>query len=783
MVKQKLILVGNGMSGIRCLEEILKINPDRFDISVFGSEPHLNYNRILLPTVLQRRATFAELTLNDREWYKKHHIHLHTGETVIKIDHEKQMLKTDKQRELSYDHLIIAAGSIPFFLPIPGADKEGVVAFRTIEDCQKMIEAAQKYRKAVVIGGGVLGLEAASGLQNLGMEVRVVHNTHYLMERQLDKKASKMLQRELEKQGIHFLLKRETEEILGGNRVKGMRFKDGTEVEADLVVMAVGVRPNVQLARESGVEIKRGIIVNDYMETNLPNIYAVGECVEHLGIVYGLVKPLFEQGTVLAKRICGIEGNRYKGSVLSTQLKVSGVEVFSAGQFSEDASSKSIKVEDEVAGIYKKIVLKGDQIIGAVLFGDKKESSKLLEMIQKKQDVLDVEKVKLFPSLTNEGNTVAAMAANELICNCNGVTKGAIIEAVQKEGLSTVEQVKKCTKASSSCGGCKPAVAEILSYMNSDEFTREIEQPTMCACTSLTEEEVVQQIQLLGSTTVKEVLEMLNWKNKQGCLTCRPALSYYIGMIHPEYENNHDAALGNDHWKATVEMNGTFSVVPQMYGGMTNSEELRKIADVADKYGITEMAITSEQRVRLMGVKEADLAGVCGELNMHLSSPFRNKLQNIEVCHGEAFCRCNKNSALNLAASLEKRFEYLTMPNRVKMAISPCLHNGADRMLKDIVVIGMERGWEIYMGGRGGGKIRAGELLCIAESDDEAIELIGGLLQLYRKTACYLEQTWEWFDRVGLIHIREVLFDFDLLQPLIESLEKDRLLQKEKISM
>ncbi|MDQ0199443.1 nitrite reductase large subunit NirB [Neobacillus ginsengisoli] len=773
MEKQKLILIGNGMAGVRCLEEIVKNDPERFEITIFGSEPHLNYNRILLSSVLQGGTKIEDITINDRDWYEEHHIQLFTGETVIQIDKENKVVKTDKNREVSYDQLILATGSVPFLLPLPGADKDGVITFRTIEDCQKMIETSKHYKKAAVIGGGLLGLEAARGLLNLGMEVSIVHIASFLMERQLDETAAKMLQKELEDQGMKFLLEKGTQEIIGNNRVEGLRFNDGTEVEADLVVMAVGVRPNVQLAKESGIDTNRAILVNDYMETNIPNIYAVGECVEHRGSVYGLVKPLYEQGKVLAKRICGLDCKGYEGSVLSTQLKISGVDVFSVGRFDESETAKSIKIYDELDGVYKKVVFQNHKMIGAVLFGDTKQGTKLLDMILKQQDVSDMEKVTLFQSQNESGHSVASISSGEMVCNCNGVTKGAIIEAVQKQGLTTVEQIKKCTKASGSCGGCKPLVEDLLLYIQSDEFDEVIEHKSMCSCTTLTEDEVVNEMQLHASTTTQGVMEMLNWKNKQGCSTCRPAINYYLGMIYPEYESKQETLFVSERMNATVQNDGTYTVIPQMYGGKTTAEQLRKIAEVADKYGIADMAVTSEQRIHLMGVKKEDLSGVWADLNMPLSSTYGNVVQNVKTCIGEHICQCNKQPSLQLAVNLEKSLEFLTTPYRIKIGVSACIHNAAGSTTKDIGVIGMERGWEIYVCGSSGRNVRAGELLCIAPTAEEAIEIIGGFIQYYRETANYLERTWQWMERVGLVHVREVVFDQELRQQLLERLDSD----------
>ena len=778
MDKQKLVLIGNGMAGVRCIEEILRYEPHSFEITIFGTEPHLNYNRIQLSAVLQGDTTFEDITINDRDWYNHHDIELYTGETVISIDTEKQVLKTDKCRELCYDRLIIATGSVPFLLPIPGIDKEGVITFRTIEDCQNMIETANRYKKAVVIGGGVLGLEAAFGLLNLGMEVTVVHNGRNLMERQLDETAARLLQGELEKQGLRFLFEKETKEIWGRERVEGVSFKDGTKAAADLVVMAIGVRPNIRLAKESGLETNRAILVNDYLETNIPNVYAVGECVEHRGMVYGLVKPLYDQGKVLAQRICGHECKGYEGTVLSTQLKISDVDVFSVGQFSHDERYKSIEIYNELDGVYKKLVFEDSKMVGAVLFGDTSDRTRLLEMILKKQDVSDMEKVTLFQTLNGGGNSVASMTHSEIICNCNGVQKGAIIEAVLNNGLTTVDEVKKCTKASGSCGGCKSLVSDLLSHIQSDEFDEVIEQKSMCSCTPLTEDEVVYEMQMQGLITVQEVRSVLNWSNKNGCSTCRPAIAYYLGMIYPEYESEQPTLFVSEQMNALVQKDGTYTVVPQMYGGTTTADQLRTIADVAEKYGISDVAVTSEQRIHLIGVNKQDLAGVWADLNMQVSTTYGNMVQNVKTSIGEHICRCDKQSSIQLAISLEKRLEFLTTPYRVKMGVSACMHNGAGSTTKDIGVIGTGLGWEIYVGGSSGRNVRAGELLSLESSNQDVIEIICALIQYYRETANFLERTWQWIERVGLVHVREILFDLELRQQLLQRLETDRLVRK-----
>jgi nitrite reductase (NADH) large subunit len=773
MEKKKLVLIGNGMAGINCIEEILKNQPNHFEITVFGSEPHFNYNRILLSTVLQGGTKVEDITLHDRAWYEKHQIQLYTGETVIKVDINKKVIFTDQNREVSYDKLIFATGSVPFVLPIPGADKKGVINFRTIEDCQQIIDISKRKKKAVVIGGGLLGLEAARGLLNLGMEVDVVHIAEYLMERQLDPTAAKMLQSELEKQGMNFLLEKATEEIIGGSHVEGLRFKDGSVVEADAVIMAVGVRPNVQMAKESGLETNRAILVNDVLQTSVPDIYAVGECVEHRGMVYGLVKPLYEQGKVLAKHICGMETAGYSGSTLSTQLKISGVDVFSVGNFIGDETTKSITQYDELAQIYKKIVLKEDKVIGSVLFGDTKSGNRLLDMISKQKVITDDEKTLILQPTDPNASQVAVMELTDLICNCNGVTKGTIIEACQMQGLTTAEEVKKCTKASSACGGCKPLVNDLVAYIQSEDFDEVIEKETLCGCTTLTDEEIVAEMQIRNLRSVKEVMSELGWLHEEGCSTCVPALQYYLGMIYPEYEVKQESLFLNEYMNATLQSDGTYSITPQMYGGLTSAEELSKIAQIAEKYQIPQVAITSEQRITLIGIQERDLESIWRDLNLPLSSTYGNTVQNIKTCIGETVCTCEKHQALELACDLEKTTDYLMTPYRVKMGVSACMHNGAGSTTKDIGVIQFDRGWEIYVGGSSGRNVRAGQLLCVAETRQEVYEIIIGFIQYYRETAKYAERSWEWIDRVNLLHIREVLFDSDLRHQLITRLKLD----------
>ncbi|UOR12135.1 nitrite reductase large subunit NirB [Halobacillus amylolyticus] len=772
MRKQKLVLVGNGMAGIRAIEEILKLSPHQFDITVFGSEPYPNYNRIELSKVLQGDTEIDDITLNNWQWYEENEILLYPGETVTAIDKDNQTVFTDKERQVDYDKLIIATGSVPFMLPLPGVDKDGVTAFRDIKDCEQMIETSDQYKKAVVIGGGLLGLEAARGLLNLGMQVDVVHIADYLMERQLDKTAGKMLQKELENQGMNFLLNKQSVKITGRNRVKGLKFKDGGEVKADLVVMAVGIKPNISMAKESGVPVNRGIIVNDYLETEVPNIFAVGECAEHREMVYGLVAPLYQQAQQMAKRICNVDCDGYKGSVLSTQLKVSGVDVFSTGKIIEDKHTKSLKVFDEWRGVYQKVLVEEGKITGAVLYGDTKDGNRLLSLINKGAMIEEYTDNKRSEETGND--LIASMPEEEIICGCNGVTKGTIIEAINNQDLTTVEQVKGCTNASRSCGGCKSLVSDLLEYALGDQYDQN-QKESICTCSTLSRDEVIEEIKLKELTHTREVMNVLGWTSEEGCSKCKPALNYYLGMLNPtEYKDERESRFVNERLHANIQNNGTYSVVPRMYGGVTNAEDLRRIADVADKYEVKMIKVTGGQRLDLLGVQKGDLPSMWSELDMPSGSAYAKGLRTVKTCVGADFCRFGTQDSIGLGVQMEKKFEGLNTPHKVKMSVSACPRNCAEGSVKDVGVIGLDGEFELYVGGNGGTHMRKAELLAKVKTEAEVLNTTAAFLQYYRENASYLERTSAWVERVGIEHIQNVLSNkktfIDLNQRMDEAL-------------
>ncbi|RUT36211.1 NAD(P)/FAD-dependent oxidoreductase [Paenibacillus zeisoli] len=762
--KKKLVVIGNGMAGISTVEQILKLTTN-FEITVFGSEPHPNYNRIMLSYVLEGSKTIDDIILNDLNWYADHGITLHTGTTVTQINEATREVVAENGLRVPYDYVIIATGSKPFILPIPGSDKEGVIGFRDIEDCNQMLEAAKNYKKAAVIGGGLLGLEAAKGLVHLGMDVTVVHLMDDLMERQLDSTASAMLKAELERQGIKFAMGVQTTELLGEERVQGLKFKDGSVLEADFVVMAVGIKPNITVAAASGIDTNRGIVVNDYMQTSMANVYSVGECNEHRGVCYGLVAPLFEQGMILAKHICNVHTVGYEGSVVSTKLKISGVDVFSTGEFIDGPEHVVIAQKDEWKRTYKKILLKDNVMVGAVLFGDITESANLQKLIKQRTEMTD----ELYAQLMGTGccgggaakksSSVDTMADDEIVCGCNGVTKKAIVDVITEQGLTTVDEIKACTGATRSCGGCKPVVEQILQYVLGDGF-KETAKQGICACTTLSRDEIVAEIKTKGLSTTKEIMHVLDWSQPEGCSKCRPALNYYLGMIYPDtHVDEKESRFVNERMNANIQKDGTYTVVPRMYGGVTTPEDLKKIADVSLKYDVKAVKVTGGQRLDLIGVKKEDLPKVWEELDMPSGYAYAKSLRTVKTCVGSQFCRFGTQDSMGMGALLERKFERLDFPAKFKMAVNGCPRNCAESCTKDIGIVGNDGGWEIFIGGNGGIKARLADSLCKVKTDQELIEICGAVMQYYRETGKYLERTSEWVERVGLEPIRAAIVE------------------------
>lgn len=769
MQKLKLVMIGNGMAGVRTLEELLKLAPNLYDITVFGAEPHPNYNRILLSPVLAGEQTFEEIVLNDLNWYADNGIKLLLGRKVVKIDRKKRLVIADDGSEAEYDRLLIATGSNPFILPIPGKDLQGVIGYRDIADTQTMMDTARTHKHAVVIGGGLLGLEAANGLKLRSMDVTVVHIGDWLLERQLDRTAGELLQKSLEDRGLKFLLPKHTAELLdnGEGRVCAVKFKDGEVIPADLVVMAAGIRPNTELAESAGIACNRGILVNDTMQTYDPRVYAIGECASHRGIAYGLVAPLFEQAKVCANHLAQLGFSRYQGSVTSTKLKVTGIDLFSAGEFMGGEGTETITLSDPIGGVYKKLVIKDDVLVGACLYGDTADGGWYFRQIRENHNVSEIRDHLMFGegAIGDVGHQGADKTANMPdsmeICGCNGVCKGTIVRAIQENGLFSVDEVKKHTKAASSCGSCAGLVEQILiSTVGGAADVKPKSEKAICGCSDLNHGQIRKAIREQHLTSMTQTMAFLNWSTPNGCATCRPALNYYLISTWPgEAKDDPQSRLINERAHANIQKDGTYSVVPRMWGGVTNPSELRRIADVADKYNVPMVKVTGGQRIDLLGIKKDDLPAVWKDLDMPSGHAYGKSIRTVKTCVGSEFCRFGTQNSTQLGIDLEHDLFNMWSPHKVKLAVSGCPRNCAEAGIKDVGIIGVDSGFEIYIGGNGGIKTEVAEFFVKVKTAEEVREYNAAFLQLYREEAFYLERTVHYMQRVGMEHIKKAVLE------------------------
>lgn len=763
--KTRLVVIGNGMAGIRTIEELIKMSPDEFDITVFGSEPKPNYNRILLSPVLSGEMMFQDTVLNDWNWYEENHITLQVGKTVTKIDRFHCQVETQDGITTPYDRLLIATGSNPIMLPIPGINLPGVLAYRSIDDVEKMLAATKICQRAVVIGGGLLGLEAANGLALQGMDVSVVHLCDWPMERQLDKVGGDLLKAALEKRGLKFYLSRETQAILGEDKVTGLSFKDGEQIAADLIIMAAGIRPNIALAKNAGIHCERGIVVSDTMQTYDPKIYAVGECVQHRGQTYGLVAPLFEQAKVAANHLARYGRMLYEGSAVSTKLKVTGIDLFSAGDFNVRAGDEELLLQDAARGVYKKLVLRNNKLRGAVMYGETVDGPWYFQLMREATDVSELREHLLFGQVhlgdagRGGASNVASMADSAEICGCNGVCKSTIVKAIIGKKLFTLEEVRSHTKASASCGSCTGLVEALLANTLGGDYSAQTSKKPICSCTDHPHQDVRDAILKLNVKNIPDLMRALNWKTEDGCHVCRPALNYYMTAAYPGvYEDDSRSRFINERVHANIQKDGTYSVIPRIWGGVTSPKELRTIAEIAEKYEVPTVHITGGQRIGLYGVTKENLPKMWGDLvegGFVSGHAYGKSLRTVKTCVGSDWCRFGTQDSTGLGITVEKMTWGSWTPHKFKIAVSGCPRNCAEATIKDFGIVCVDSGYEIHVGGNGGMKVRVTDFLCKVESEAEVLEYCGAYMQLYREEAHYMERTAPWIERVGLAYIKQ----------------------------
>jgi nitrite reductase (NADH) large subunit len=763
---EKLVIIGNGMAPGRMLEHLFEQAPGRYQVTIFNAEPRVNYDRIMLSPVLSGEKSYEEIVIHGDGWYIDNGITLYKGHKIIGIDRAAKTVTSDHGVTESYDKLVIATGSVPFIIPVPGKDLPGVITYRDLDDVQAMLLAAQSRAKAIVIGGGLLGLEAAAGLNSRGMDVTVLHVMPTLMDRQLDAAAGYLLQRALEDRGIKVITKANTKAIIGNGKVEGIELDDGTIIPASLVVMAVGIRPNATLAKEAGIACNRGIVVDDGMQTSDGSIMALGECAEVGGQVYGLVAPLYEMARVAASHLAGDRSPTFVHSDTPTKLKVTGINLYSIGDFADGDDRQEIVLRDAAGGTYKRLVLKDNRIIGTVLYGETSDGAWFNDLKKKQTDISEMRDTLIFGQSYQGGSpldpmaAVAALPGVAEICGCNGVCKSKITDTIVAKGLTTLDGVRAHTKASASCGSCTGLVEQLMAITLGDAYNPAAVTP-VCGCTDLGHDDVRRLIKAKGLKTIPAVMQELEWKTSCGCAKCRPALNYYLVCDWPdEYADDYQSRFINERVHANIQKDGTYSVVPRMWGGVTNAKELRAIADVVDKFEIPLVKVTGGQRIDLLGIEKEDLPAVwadLGQAGFVSGQAYAKGLRTVKTCVGSDWCRFGTQDSTGLGIRIEKFMWGSWTPAKLKLAVSGCPRNCAEATCKDIGVICVDSGFEIHFAGAAGLDIKGTEVLGLVKTEDEALEYIVALTQMYREQGRYLERIYKWAKRIGLDEIRRTI--------------------------
>lgn len=769
--RYRLVVIGNGMAGARTVEEILERGGgDIFDITMFGDEPHGNYNRISLSNVLAGLEDPGAIFLNPLDWYEENAVTLHAGVRVTRIDRFAREVTAGDGTVHRYDKLIIATGSRSFFPPIPGLleddgrPRRGVFGFRNIADTEQMLGWARGATRAAVIGGGLLGLEAARGLLERGLEAHIVHRGSRLMNMQLDGQAGAILRRGVEDLGIHVHLETSTARVLlaDDGRVTGLQFGDDSKLECDMVVATAGIRPNVDLAARAGLTLERAIVVDDAMRAlDETDIYVVGECAQHRGQVYGLVAPLWEQAVVLAAHLTGADPKAaYHGSKVATKLKVSGIDLATMGLVEpEHDDDEFIQYAEPKRRVYTAVIVRDGKLVGATLLGDVTKVSFLMQAFDRGM-VLPQERRSLLFDL---GAPATAASIDELgddaqVCNCNGVTKGTIRACVDG-GARTLPAVMAATRAGSGCGACKGQVLEVLEWAAGGQLEHDPAANYYVPSIPLPKAELMSIVRAQGLRSVSAVIAALG--KETGDAKAKPALVSLLKMVWgSEYEDERDARFINDRVHANIQKDGTFSVVPRIAGGVTTSAQLRRLADVADRYDVPMIKITGGQRIDLLGVRKRDLPAVWRELGMPSGHAYGKSFRTVKTCVGSDFCRFGLGESTALGIRIEERFAGLESPAKLKLGVAGCPRNCSEAMVKDVGLVAVEGArWEIYVGGAAGAHVRKGDLLCTVDTADEAVLRVGRFIQYYREHARWLERTYGFMDRVGLDAVRAVVVD------------------------
>jgi nitrite reductase (NADH) large subunit len=763
---KNLVVIGNGMVGYKFIEKLTAQNGSGpYKIITFGEEPRPAYDRVHLSDYFAGKSA-AELSLASPAWYQEREVDLHLGDAVVAINRQQKRVTSKKGLEIPYDKIVLATGSAPFVPPLPGVDKAGVFVYRTIEDLEAITAYSRQCRAAAVIGGGLLGLEAAKAMVDLGLQTHIIEFMPRLMPRQIDQQGSDFLQKKIETLNVKVHLNKSTRQIMGNGCVQGMDFADDSQITVDMVVISAGIRPRDELARECGLEVgeRGGIVVNNFMQTSDPDIYAIGECALYNKMIYGLVAPGYRMAETACDHLLGQE-TAFTGADMSTKLKLMGVDVASIGNaLANGPETNVVTLLDSRAGVYKKLVLSnsGDTLQGAILVGDAAEYGQLLQMYLNRLPLPDAPETLIAKSNGAAGPSVDALPDTAQICSCENVSKGLILQSIQN-GCQTIPALKACTQAGTGCGSCVPLLTDLLN--------QELEKAgisvnkSLCEHFDYTRPELVEIVKVARIKTYDELLG--RYGQGRGCEICKPAVASILASTWNEYVMNFQVIQDtNDYYLANIQKNGTYSVVPRVPGGEITPDQLIAIGEVAKTFKLY-TKITGGQRIDLFGARLEDLPKIwehLGRAGLESGHAYAKAVRTVKSCVGATWCRFGVQDSTSLAIEIENRYKGLRSPHKLKFAVSGCARECAEAQGKDVGVIATERGWNLYVCGNGGMKPQHAALLATDVDKATLIKYIDRFLMYYIRTADKLTRTATWLNKLpgGLEKVKEVVINDSL---------------------
>lgn len=764
----KVVVIGNGMVGYKfCEKAVASPLADQLEITVFGEEPWVAYDRVHLSEYFSG-STVADLEMAPRSWYEENKVTLHTSDPIINIDRKAKIVYSHQGKELAYDKLVFATGSSAFVPPIPGVEKDGIFVYRTIEDLDQTIAYGKKAKQGVVIGGGLLGLEAAKAMMDMGVETTVVEFAPKLMPRQLDDQASKTLQSKLESLGLKILLSKNTSQFTGDGAVDGLEFADGTSIKTDIVVISAGIKPRDEVAKKIGLETgtRGGIVVNDSMQSEDPDIYVIGEAALHKGMIYGLVAPGYEMCDVVLSHLAGGQ-QQFTDVDMSTKLKLIGVDVASFGDcFGDHHEHESIVYQNKAKGVYKRINISkdGKRLLGGILVGEAEDYNMLLQTTLNSLPIPE-EPERMIIKLSGGEDAfggAGSLPDEAMICSCENVSKGDICNAV-KDGATDLEALKTCTKAGTGCGGCMPMVKDLM-VDTLKELGVSVKN-VLCEHFDYSRTELLDIIKVKGYKTFQETVSAVG--HGSGCEVCKPAVSSILASLNNHVVVTEETALDtNDRFLANIQRGGTYSVVPRIPGGEITAEKLIKIGEVAKKWELY-VKITGGQRIDLLGAQLNDLPDIWEELvnaGFETGQAYGKSMRTVKSCVGSTWCRYGVQDSVGLAIDIENRYKGLRAPHKIKYAVSGCTRECAEAQNKDFGVIATEKGWALYVCGNGGSKPQHGPLFETDIDTQTLFKYMDRIAMFYIKTAEPLNRTATWFNKLegGLAYLKDVVINDSL---------------------